>query len=132
MVITYISTFNTKLVPPSAASQAPFGICDSSKFVAASYAKTRLKEPTIHMIKDVLDQMWIAGLPAPTIVYMDNDASVNTDLDGGTPQKDRNFQFKPFPKDSPSKNGSIENFHKTINKMKRSAAHRCGESPDWI
>ena len=112
-------------------TSALHAIDSSSKFVAASYAKTRLKEPTIAMITDVLDQMWIAGLPAPTIVFMDNDASVNTDLMGQL-QKDRNFQFKPFPKDSPSKNGSIENFHKTINKMKRSAAHRCHEPPDWI
>ena len=112
-------------------TSALHAICDSSKYVTASYAKSRLKEPTIDMITDVLDQMWIAGLPAPTIVFMDNDASVNTDLMVQL-QKERGFQFKPFPKDSPSKNGTIENFHKTINKMKRSAAHRCNESPDWI
>ena len=83
------------------------------------------------MVRDILDQMWIAGLPAPTIVYMDNDASVNNDLITEL-EKERNFKFYPHPKDSPNKNGLVENFHKTINKMKRSAAHRCNESPDWL
>ena len=106
-------------------------ICGSSKFVAAAYAKTRLKEPTADMIRSVLNQMWIAGLPAPTIIYMDNDASANSSIMPEL-QKERNFVFLPFPQGSPAKNGLIENFHKTINKMRRSASHRANETPDWI